>query len=77
MTDITQCSCGIPNSANWHTHVILTRMGETTYSDIYTCDDHFPGYPDGSMSMPELLGMFQFDNPGMWYVLEFESTHLR
>jgi hypothetical protein len=52
-------------------------MGETTYSDIYTCDDHFPGYPDGSMSMPELLGMFQFDNPGMWYVLEFESTHLR
>lgn len=81
--DVTRCACGIPNRANWHTHAVVGRPHEsgfgteTDYCDIYTCDEHFPGYPDGSMSGAELRSMFRFDGADSWEVLEHRSTHLR
>lgn len=34
--------CGIPNKANYYLHVIVGREDETSYSDIYVCDEHMP-----------------------------------
>ena len=47
------CNCGIPNKANWYTQVIYVHNEQTSYTDVYSCDEHFPGYPDGSMSRQE------------------------
>lgn len=70
-------ACGIPNRANWYTHVVFGREDETTYTDIYTCDEHFPGYPDGSMSEAELRTLVGWTDSDLWDVLEFHSTRLR
>lgn len=67
------CTCGIPNRANYYTEVIIGRDipggTETTYVDIYTCDEH--------TDEDDPRSMFRFDDADAWDVIESTTTHLR
>ncbi len=70
-------TCGIPSKANWHTEVIFSHRGETSYTDVYSCDEHFPGYPDGSMSESDAASLLLWDGHESAEILEWTSAHLR
>jgi hypothetical protein len=79
---MNKCGCGIPNKADWYVYAVIGRPHEsgfgteTDYTDIYVCDEHFPGYPDGSMSEDDLRSLFAFDGADQWDVLEFHAWRL-
>jgi hypothetical protein len=68
----TPCACGIPNKANWHTLVILGRDvdggTETTYTDIYSCAQHFDA--------DDTRAMLRWDGNESWNILEVTHTEL-
>jgi len=74
---IDTCTCGIPSKANWYTNVVFSYRDDTEYTDVYSCDQHFPGYPDGSMSESEAASMLLWDGHEQAEILEWTSTHLR
>lgn len=73
MTATTGCGCGIPNRANYYTHVTLTREGETTDTDVYTCAEHTPADADPA-SVRQLL---EWDGSEDWAIVEVTQTELR
>lgn len=66
--------CGIPNKANFHTHVVLIRphpcgVGtEQSYSDVYTCTRH---------TDINLYKILKADDVDGWDITDYTQTKLR
>lgn len=80
-------ACGIPNMANWYVFVVVGREGETTYTDIYVCDEHMPVGWDAKWSASEgalapgyeekIRSLIKWDGSESWTLLEVEVRRLR
>lgn len=71
------CTCGIPNKANVHYHLVIGRYipggTETSDVDLYVCTTHDNGddtYVSHNMLHPDILA-------GGWTILEHTRTELR
>lgn len=65
------CGCGIPNHADFHVHVTISRDvpggTETSYVDIYVCVDHMTD---------DTRSLLRFDDADAWEIVETRTTEI-